>query len=110
MIKNSDGSTVGDIYGQSPPVDESPTIVASKLKDFDAEIDLMPSEKKQGYAEAQEKCFNVATDKDLKLMFLRCEKFHAKVRLRAYLFVRCAVVVLETNYLLILLYFLFLLP
>jgi len=69
---------MGDIYGQSPPVDESPAIVTSKIKDLDAEIDLMPSLKKQGYTEAQEKCFDVATDKELKLMFLRCEKFDAK--------------------------------
>jgi hypothetical protein len=69
--------TEEDIYGQRHPI-ETPELSAAKLKQLENAIEKLPTEDKQGWTQAKNKCPDLVDD-DFKLMFLRCEVFHADV-------------------------------
>lgn len=69
--------TTDKVYEQIHPV-ENPELIASKQKEFEAELEKIPAADKQNLVKAQEKCPKLLSD-CFKLMFLRCEVFNADV-------------------------------
>ena len=67
------------IYGQKPPVDETPSLLTqshSSLLDHAAKL---PDEKRAGWERAKMTCPELVTEDHL-TMFLRCELFNVEVR------------------------------
>ena len=71
--------TKPDVYRQIHPL-ENATLIENKRKEFELEVDKLSPKVKSNLSQAQEKCPNLLSD-DFKLMFLRCEVFHANVSL-----------------------------
>lgn len=71
-------STVPDIYGQVHP-QETDSLVQQSLHEFDAAVDRLADSAKRATLSAQKKCPELLTP-SFKLLFLRCEVFHIKVR------------------------------
>ena len=73
--------TQPDIYGQCHPI-ETPTLIETKLKEFEEELLKLPEEKTISLKMANEKCPPGYIDNDFKLMFLRCEVFNVDVSIQ----------------------------
>lgn len=77
------GQVSPDVYGQLHPK-ETPELIAQKLIEMESEIEKLAADTtnaKQNclqLKQAQERCPELLTD-GFKLMFLRCEVFHANV-------------------------------
>ena len=65
------------VAGQYHPI-ESPELIARKLIEFQVEVDKIPTDEKQCLLMAEKRCPDLLTD-ELKLMFLRCDVFHARL-------------------------------
>uniref|UniRef100_A0A7R9ZA46 CRAL-TRIO domain-containing protein n=1 Tax=Pseudictyota dubia TaxID=2749911 RepID=A0A7R9ZA46_9STRA len=67
--------TKPDVYGQCHPL-ESPELIAGSLVRVEEELKSLPERVRNGWDEACERCPSLVGD-DHKLMFLRCQGFHA---------------------------------
>ena len=72
--------TSPDIYGQCHPI-ENPTLIETKLKEFEEELLKLPEEKTISLKMANEQCSPNYINDDFKLMFLRCEVYNVDVSL-----------------------------
>lgn len=70
--------TEADLYGQRHPI-ESKTLIAFKLHQFEEQVKQLCPSKKEHLLAAETRCSDLVTAR-FKLMFLRCECFHAEVR------------------------------
>ena len=68
------------IYGQESPIEETPEVLATSHAALENELDKLPDEKKAGWLHAKEMCPELVNEEH-RLMFLRCELFHAEVSL-----------------------------
>lgn len=70
----------GDLTGSEAMLRETPSMIERGLLEMQAALDAVPTEEKQSYERAQSECPQlVATETD-PLIFLRSERFDAKVR------------------------------
>ena len=66
-----------DQYGQYHPI-ETPDLIAQKRLEMEEELGKLSAKQLESLKQAEEKCPELLTD-EFKLMFLRCEVFHADV-------------------------------
>jgi hypothetical protein len=78
MPSEATAGQVPDIYGQVHPV-ETAELIATKQKEFAAEISKLPEFEAKWLRQAQSKCPELTTE-EFQLWFLRTEVFNADVR------------------------------
>eukprot|EP00547_Thalassionema_nitzschioides_P004367 CAMPEP_0194216944 /NCGR_PEP_ID=MMETSP0156-20130528/20050_1 /TAXON_ID=33649 /ORGANISM="Thalassionema nitzschioides, Strain L26-B" /LENGTH=288 /DNA_ID=CAMNT_0038945835 /DNA_START=51 /DNA_END=917 /DNA_ORIENTATION=- len=82
MTSEATAGQIEDVYGQVHPV-ETPDLISRKRKEFDLELDKIPTADKVNVLKAQSQCPNLLTD-DFILKFLRCEVFNADLAAKRY--------------------------
>ena len=68
-----------EIHGVDPVIEETYDFISNKLHAIEEEIQLIPLEDKHAYQMSQEMDSNFVHDKKFRLMFLRAERFDAKL-------------------------------
>lgn len=78
MTSEATANQIPDVYGQVHPV-ETIDLISKKQKEFELELQKLPTSTKVNLTQAEEKCPELLSDR-FKLKFLRAEVFNADVR------------------------------
>jgi len=62
----------------SEPAEETPAMICDKLREMEDAVCALPEEERAGWEKAVKRCKPSMVDDDHRLMFLRCECFHAE--------------------------------